>query len=214
MRRTTRLACVVPVLLALATLAPPAPAGGRVTGDLDRLVSWMTGSFSSEARAQRDTSFFDIRLHAVPIWLERSEGRWLYLEQARGDRLDRPYRQRVYHVSARPDGSFESAVFLLPGPLRFAGAWREPRRLDVLTPDSLTARAGCAVVLRFARGRFTGGTIGKECPSELRGAAYATSEVTVEKERMLTLDRGWDADGRQVWGSTAGPYEFRKVTGR
>ena len=55
--------------------------------------------------------------------------------------------------------------------------------------------------LRKQRDRFAGGTEGKGCASELRGAAYATSEVEILPDRMITLDRGWDAAGKQVWGS-------------
>jgi hypothetical protein len=179
--------------------------------ELDRLAAWLTGSFSSAAQAQRDTSFFDIRLHIVPIWKDRADARWFYVEQAAAGRQERPYRQRVYRLTRTADGWFESAVFSLNEPLRFAGAWKQQAPLAPLSPDSLSAREGCSVFLAQKRGRFTGGTRGNGCASDLRGAAYATSEVTIEKMRMLTLDRGWSADGKQAWGSTNGPYQFRRV---
>jgi CpeT protein len=214
MRRSICPAPTLFLLLALSALVPDARAAGGTAKDLDRLAAWMTGSFSSAAQAQRDTSFFDIRLHAARIWPERTDGHWLYLEQARGDRLEQPYRQRVYHLTARPDGDFQSAVFLLPAPRRFVGGWQDPARFAGLTPDSLEAREGCAVVLRAKGKRFAGGTVGKNCLSELRGASYATSEVIVEKDLLRSLDRGWDSQGQQAWGSTAGPYEFRRDRGR
>lgn len=172
----------------------------------------MTGSFSSAAQAARDSAFYDIRLHIVPIWTARADARWLYVEQATAAQGDRPYRQRVYRLTAPSDSTFESAVFTLPAPLCFAGAWRDSAPLAALTPDSLTLRAGCAVVLRkTAAGAYAGGTVGRDCASELRGAAAATSEVTITAERMISLDRGFDAAGKQVWGSTAGGYEFDRV---
>jgi hypothetical protein len=198
---------VAALALALALAAPAARGADR---DLDRLAAAMCGSFSSAAQAARDTSFFDIRLHIVPIWPERSDARWLYVEQATAERLERPYRQRIYRLRRFPDRRFESAVYTLPGPARFAGAWSDPARFAVLTPDSLSEREGCAVVLRKRGGRWVGGTEGRGCASDLRGAAYATSEAVIDRRGMRTLDRGWHEDGTQAWGSLNGPYEFVK----
>jgi hypothetical protein len=197
---------VASLVLALSLLASPAAAD-----DLDQLVQWMTGAFASTEQAARDTHFLDIRLHMAPIWPERTDGRWLYVEQASARALERPYRQRVYRVLRRADGRLVSEVFALPSPLRFAGAWREPARLAALTPDSLSLREGCAVVLARRGRRFEGGTEGRGCASDLRGAAYASSEVVVDAQGLTTLDRGYDAEGRQVWGSEHGAYAFRRV---
>lgn len=204
------------VLLTLGASLAQAPAAlaAAPDRDLDRLASWLAGSFSSEAQSRRDTSFFDIRVRIVPIWRERTDGRWFYVEQAAAGRIERPYRQRVYRLTRTADGSLESAVFALPEPLRFAGAWKLEAPLATLSPDSLSERTGCSVFLEWKDGRFTGGTRGKACASELRGAAYATSEVVVEADGMRTLDRGWDADDRQAWGSTRGAYEFSRVRDR
>jgi hypothetical protein len=152
-----------------------------------------------------------VRLVIVPIWRGRPDARWFYVEQAIAGREDRPYRQRVYRLMENEQGAFESAVFTLPDAARFAGAWREAEPLAGLTPDSLAERRGCSVFLRRDGSAYRGGTVGGACASELRGAAHATSEVTIERDRMITLDRGFDAEGRQAWGSTAGGYEFRRV---
>jgi CpeT protein len=93
---------------------------------LDRLVTWMTGSFSSQEQSQLDTAFFDIRLQMVQIWPERTDGRWLYVEQASALTLDRPYRQRIYRLFRRNDTTLVSAVYEIAEPLRLAGAWRTP----------------------------------------------------------------------------------------
>lgn len=204
-----------PAASALAASALAASAPAAFASDLSRLAACMTGSFSSFAQAQADSDYFDIRLEMAPIWSERSDAIWLYVEQARADHLDRPYRQRVYRLSARADGALVSEVYTLPSPLRFAGAFRQERPLAGLSPDSLTARAGCAIVLRsLPDGSFAGATEGRACPSNLRGAAYATSEVVIRPDGMVSWDRGFDAEGKQVWGATKGGYEFRKTAAR
>lgn len=198
-------------ILILATLvAALAVAGcGGPEHDIDLLTAWMTGSFGSGAQAAADSAYFDIRLEMVPIWTEREDARWLYVEQAVASAKDRPYRQRVYRVRQQADGSYESAVFALPEPEKYVGAWTGEAPLADLAPADLVVREGCAVTLRWeSAGRFAGSTPGRECVSTLRGAAYATSEVVVEPGRIESWDRGFDVDGQQVWGAEKGAYVF------
>lgn len=179
---------------------------------LDRLVSWMTGSFSSQEQASLDTHFLDIRLQMVQIWPERIDGRWLYVEQASAVSPDKPYRQRIYRLSRRNDTTLVSAVYEISDPLRLAGSWRLPSSLDFLAPDSLIPRLGCAVVFH-PRGdtAYIGSTVDKECLSDRGGADYATSEVKVTELGLVMWDRGWNWRGKQVWGAERGGYEFKKL---
>ena len=182
--------------------------------DFEILQSWMTGSFSSEQQAAADSNFFDIRLEMARIWPERHDGCWLYVEQAAAGHLDRPYRQRVYHLRYGDDGTFSSEIFSFAAPLRFAGAWREEAPLASLSPDSLAVRVGGAVILsRQPDGSFTGTTVDDNCQSSLRGATYATTEVRILADRLESWDRGFDAAGEQVWGATTGGYVFIRKSG-
>jgi hypothetical protein len=173
----------------------------------------MTGTFHSRDQHLADPeNYFDIRLVTVPIWTERADGPWLYVEQAAAEALDRPYRQRVYHLVAQPDGSVRSDIYALSEPLAFAGCWRTATPLADVAPKSLQLRDGCSVLLqRRADTSWTGSTIGTGCPSERGGAAYATSEVELTPTGMTALDRGFDTSGKQVWGATKGPYRFQKL---
>ena len=196
--------------------APSAPVGAPAEGladpDLRQLADWMIGSFSSQAQAAADSDYFDIRLQMVRIWPARQDACWLYIEQAMTGHEDRPYRQRVYRLTRATSDTLESAVFELKAPLRLAGLWRTPEKFDVLTPDSLVRREGCAIRLtRKGADAFVGSTLGRACLSTLRGASYATSEVVITPEGMTSWDRGFDASGKQVWGAVKGGYVFRKL---
>ncbi|MGD9546396.1 MAG: chromophore lyase CpcT/CpeT [Candidatus Krumholzibacteriia bacterium] len=210
MNRFTEILATALLLAALAGCA--STSAGRRSADLDVLVAWMTGSFSSGAQAETDPdNYYDIRLEMAPIWPGRTDGAWLYVEQAAASSLDRPYRQRVYRVHEVEPGLFASEVYELPDPAAAVGAWRDPARLAGLSPQDLVSREGCAVYLRRqSDGSFTGGTRDRECGSSLRGAAYATSEITLQGNRLESWDRGWDAAGVQVWGAEKGPYVFVK----
>ena len=201
-------------VIAMLMLVPGAAVLTGCQSDLRVLQSYMTGSFSSAEQHLSDPdNYHDIRLHMVPIWEHRADGPWLYVEQAAAQSPERPYRQRVYHLVANPDKTLESAVYELPGdPLRFAEAWRKPERLDELSPSDLVMREGCSITLRKAENKtFVGSTTGKGCSSTLRGANYATSEVVIEPNRLMSWDRGYDAEDRQVWGATKAGYVFVKT---
>ncbi len=213
--RVARFIMLSTVLLCGCRVAQPTSSRSPKPAEDDcrLLAAWLCGSFSSAAQHQADPeNFFDIRLHMMPIWPARTDGPWIYVEQAAAEKLDQPYRQRVYRLCPRSDGTIESIVYELPGdPLRFAGAWRDPSILDRLTPDQLILREGCSLILRRTAAKcFVGRTAGQDCASTLRGAAYATSEATVTPDELITWDRGYDAEGRQVWGATKGGYVFRR----
>lgn len=181
--------------------------------DLQVLQQRMTGLFSSRAQSLEDSSYYDIALHMEPIWPERKDGYWLYVEQAMARMLEKPYRQRIYHLTRQDKYTLVSKVFELPQPLRFAGAWKNKSLLSAITVDSLIDRQGCAIYLRKDdAGNFSGSTPGKACLSSLRGATYASSEVIIYADRLVSWDRGWDKDDKQVWGATKGGYRFVRIT--
>lgn len=179
--------------------------------DAHRAAVLLTGWFDSVDQAMADPkNFYPIRLILVPIWTDLKKGRWLYVEQASFESLQRPYRQRVQHVFLDQNSQIRSDVYLLPGiPQKYAGAWKNPSEsFKNLQPDDLTLREGCSVLLRSSGAGFVGGTLAEECSSTLGGASYATSEVELTEDLLISWDRGWDSEGNQVWGATREGYRF------
>lgn len=178
---------------------------------MEKLANLMIGVYDSRDQALADPeNYRDVTLHMVRIWPERRDGPWLYIEQALSTQIALPYRQRVYRLMPQGQGRIASEVYTLPEPaLKYAGAWRSRAALGELKPTDLTPRTGCAVVLRQTGPNiWAGSTVGRECPSELYGAAYATSEVVVTGTTLKSWDRGYDANGEQVWGAEKGGYVF------
>ena len=179
--------------------------------DTDILLSWMTGSFSSAEQALSDTNYYDIRLEMKQMWKERNDGPWIYVEQAVADYKDKPYRQRVYQLVPE-NNTIKSIVYTFDNPIRFAGDYKKKNPLNRLTPDSLKLRIGCTVYLKkISEDTFQGSTKDKDCESKLRGASYATSEVIIKSDRILSWDRGFDANDEHVWGAEKGGYVFLKI---
>ena len=201
-------------LFALAFLAalPLRAQTAAPSREIDELVAWLSGTFDSTEQAELDKDTQAVRMVTVtvPKSLLSFGAPVLYREQAAVDRLDRPYLQRFMRVEKDPGGAILVRLFELKDPIAAAGKWREASDLGLFGKNDVRERDGCLVTLRPVGDRFEGGTSGKRCVSSLRGAAYATSEVRIWRDRLETWDRGYDGDGKQVWGPSKGPYRFVK----
>ena len=189
----------------------PQPSKAEAVAEL------LIGDFSSADQARLDPEFREVVLHARRIWAgpDHPKGTgdavWLYVEQAMAEAQDKPYRQRVYRLQAQGDAVVSEVYALRADPLRWAGQWKDPWAFEAIGPEDLDERSGCAVVLRRVdEHSFLGSTVGGGCPSELKGAVYATSEVRLAADGMTSWDRGYDAAGKQEWGATQGAYRFER----
>jgi len=192
--------------------APPPPSA---EGELERLL---TGRFDSKDQAAQDKTYFEISLEVCRVDAPELGSRVLYVEQARVGSA--PYRQRLYVIEGRGPSVAVSRVFELKSLKGWAGACARPTA--TVTAAEAEEKAGCAVEMhRVANGflgatgdfRWNGSTFEKDpsgvkCPSDLNGASYASSTVTLEESEMVSWDRGYSAEEKQVWGATAGGYRF------
>jgi CpeT protein len=181
------------------------------SADLELLASWLAGSFTSAAPTEADPNTAAVDLHLAPIWQDRSDGPWRYLEQTLPDYPEHPYRQRVIELLEPTPGLVEIRFWTLPDPTAAVGAWRLDAPLPGLSPRDLDPRPGCAILVRRRDGVFEGSTVGTLCSSGLRGATYATSEIAVTADGLVSWDRGFAADGHQVWGHPDTGLVFDRV---
>jgi CpeT protein len=177
--------------------------------NLPDLYQMMQGHFDSSEQAGADKDFFAISLVMTPILPEISSGYWLYVEQAVAATAEKPYRQRAYFLHYGQDGSLVSEVFTLRNPELYVRGW-ETGSLKTIDPVQFEKREGCAVYLQKQGDVYVGGTRGKLCLSDLRGATYATSMVEIRDGVLTSWDQGFDANDKQVWGAVKGPYVFKK----
>ncbi len=180
---------------------------------LDLLKRYMVGSYSSAAQAARDTSYFNIELEMARIWLKEKDGVWLYVEQATAAKKEKPYRQRIYHLQQQNDSTFISTVCNLDSMHLLAGGYKDVARFSAIKPVEVKPLDGCALVLHWRNGHFVGSTHENDCKNAWGKATYATSEVSIGPDGMVSWDRGYDDTHTQVWGAERGGYEFvKKVT--
>jgi len=178
---------------------------------LKQLVKYMSGSFNSYQQSQNDSSYFDVSLEMAPIWKKDKETKWLYVEQAITQNKNKPYRQRVYGITQTGENEFVSTVYLIANEEDYIGAYKKAKkRFKNLTSKELEEKEGCHILLTYNGNVYEGKTGGSSCPSQLRGASYATSEVKIHSNKLKSWDRGFSKDGKQVWGAEKGAYIFDK----
>ena len=174
---------------------------------LPELFALMQGSFNSEIQSQVDSTYMNIALHMYPIW--KDKGNYLYVEQALNTKQDQPYRQRIYEVTQLNDSMFSSAIYTIANDSLWIGKWKTPQAFDTLSMDSVTKKEGCEVILKRIQPNYYKGETGeKTCESSLYGASYATSEVEILEDKIISWDRGFDAKGNHIWGAEKGGYIF------
>ncbi len=179
--------------------------------ELQLVAGWMSGDFSNQAQHERDSSYEFMRLHVRPIWPKDKANRWFYVEQAAAAAPDKPLRQQVYKLERLDFMTLLLKVYTLPEPASYAGAYQDSTRFEKLKPATLLLREGCSVYLQKRKdGTYGGGTREKGCASDVQGAAYVTSLVIVKEQMLRNWERGFNAQGEQVWGTVNGGYDMVK----
>ena len=173
------------------------------------LTARLTGTLSSAIQAERTEDYRDIRLQSCNVAAPGLGSTVLYVEQAVATALDKPYRQRLYVLEEIDETTIRSSIYTLTDPAAAVGLCDETRRQS-FHPSDASLREGCEVDMNFDGTVFRGETAPEACPSSLRGATHATVAVTVTATGLDSWDRGWNAEGEQVWGAQDGPYEFRR----
>ena len=200
-------------ILLLAATQVQANANSASSAAVERLAAQLTGTFSNAEQATGSKHYPHVVLHVVRIWPERHDGPWLYAEQALAEAIDQPYRQHLYQIAAGDDGGLALHTFTLLDPIAATGAWRQPAPLDALGRKApIPAQPSCTLYFQEMPDQsFVGTTRGNGCLSNLRGASYATSELTAAADGLTLWERGFTASGRQVWGPSAGGYRLKRL---
>ena len=188
----------------------PSSEEQTTSNHLSELFTLMQGSYNSETQSQVDSTYYNISLHMYPIW--KDKGNFLYVEQALNSKQDKPYRQRIYEVTQLNDSVYSSAIYTIEHDSLWIGKWKTPEAFDALSMNDVSKKEGCEVLLqRLEPNLYQGETGEKTCESTLYGASYATSEVEIMEDKIISWDRGFDDKGDHIWGAEKGGYIFIKL---
>lgn len=201
------------VIIAAGLLAAPGSAAAEDAAL--ELLSLSTGSWTS--RDQSSAPGYDwVESETVRILTERVDGVWLYQENAMlaasADEAPgpgakaQPYFQVVIQLRSLGPGEVLATTYRLAGPEAASGArgiWASPGR--AFDPGWIGETACMNRMHRVAEG-FWQGTA--ECPNTYKGAVKVDSRSIRTRAAYVNWDRGFDAEGRLVWGPATGGYVF------
>ena len=153
----------------------------------------------------------DIVLGIAPVYVIGMDNT-IYVEMARGDGLNRPYRHLIWRLNKIKGEwhvhsyEFRRSKGIIPSAF---GLWATPSAFPVFNADDLVATMD--IPLKGEAGVYTGSTRVPYATS-VGGAVEMTSSITLAADRIEVADRGFDASGKQVWGPAEGQsYAFAKA---
>lgn len=180
------------------------------------VVSHLDGAMDTSAQANTNPKAPNVRITSCKVKVEDAASTnrpqtFLYQEQALSQKLNQPYRQRFLRIAPSADGrSVESAVYKPPTPKAWIGLCSKPATERIVTFSDI-GKSTCSVFLQRQGDKYVGETKAGGCPSDWKGATRITNYIVLHQAGMDTLDRGFDAAGKQIWGATGEPYQFRWV---
>ena len=207
----------VAIALAPALLNLPVQANPALEAQAEEIVSYLVGQMDTSAQAATNEIPAAVRMTTCAIQVEPSEGNtrdaqgiYLYQEQALMAQLDQPYRQRFLQIVPHElSQSVRSHSFKPLDAAAWVGLCEQPEANRVV-PAAELGESVCDVFLRPTASGYLGRTPIGGCPADVRGAVRITNQIQLSDQGMNTWDRGYDAEGNQVWGAEDTPYRFRR----
>lgn len=205
---------------ATAPAAQPAAAPAKPwapkwsSPELQKIGEMLIGSWKSGSVAQADSASArtELQMHIAPI-VATDLTDTLYVEIARTDSGWRPYRQAMFQLYSYKGGvrlrTYEITSSPKISPV-LTGLWLAPELLPELKRDDLIATID--IDLKPSADGYTGKSP-YAYPTGAGGAVEMISEFTIGKNTLSSVDRGYDANGKIVWGSGENEkYTFSRFT--
>lgn len=179
---------------------------------VQNVVNYLVGEMNTTAQAAENPKIAKVQMTTCEVSFPNSANSvYLYQEQAIIDQLNQPYRQRFLQIKPGADGrSIESKSYKPQNAhnlINFCNKSLTQRQLK----QSDLGESVCTVILTPIEGGYLGETPPAGCPTTARGAVRITNTIILRPDGMDTSDRGYDANGRQIWGARDNFYQFRRV---
>jgi hypothetical protein len=177
----------------------------------NKFISYVSGHLTNENQNILDPKNFPLvvaeHCGVAVVNSTSSEPQMGFLYQI-GEKPNR--RRMVFTVSLRPDGTLDLASRrILDGAKIATDLCQESADKRVISEESLKPST-CHVYYQYdgTEGIFRGSTPPEGCPSTFMGAVVMHVKEVVSDGRLEIEERWLDASGKQVAGSTAGPYVY------
>jgi hypothetical protein len=215
--------CTIALLISLSAMAGIYPAqaqpGTVPTKSLEQqaqdVAALLEGQMVTSAESMENSEAPRIRMTTCRIQITNANAApgsiFLYQEQALTNNLSKPYRQRFLQISPSPaTQSVRSLSFRPTTAATFAGLCNKPLAERTLKLSDLGTYV-CSVFLKPSGNTYIGNTPINGCPANYRGAVRITNRIELTPTGMNTWDRGFDANGQQVWGAKTEAYQYHRM---
>ena len=174
------------------------------------LKQWLVGVHRSTNDVIRGREV-NIGLQVLPIWQDRVDGEWLYVEGRIIGSPRKPFRQRILQLVATPNGLIRLYSYSIPRASDFAGAYYSPQVLTSLTQSQLSISNNCELLIELkVTNTFVGETDTDSCMMKT-GIPVMTNFFAVSAVNISFLDGGYNKFGQLVSGRFDVPVTFLKI---
>ncbi|RMF22631.1 MAG: chorismate mutase [Cyanobacteria bacterium J083] len=196
-------------LLTHQTIAEMSVAA-HIQAVVNHLVGKMDTSRQAIANPQRaNVQMTTCRVNVKDKDKQNSLTQYLYQEQAIVGKLNQPYRQRFLAITPGKNPSEIISFSYKPNnPAQWINFCQVPLPQRNLTTD-LLGESVCRVILKPLINVYIGVTPPEGCPTTARGAVKITNRILLHAQGMDTWDRGFDKEGKLVFGAKDEAYQFR-----
>ncbi len=201
--------------LAVAIPALAKPVDPPLDQQVEEVASYLEGIMSTADQAATVPNAPDVQMTTCRISLADSQPAsnivFLYQEQALAGKLAKPYRQRFLQLSPSPySQSIRSLSYRPNDPTVFINFCNKPLKERAVRLQKLGSPVCSVFLKRSSDATYIGNTPVDGCPAHFRGAVRITNQIVLSKTGMNTWDRGYDGNGKQVWGAKAEAYQYKK----
>jgi hypothetical protein len=183
-----------------------APQAAKFADDeMTQVAAALTGSWKCSINGSPD-----VVISISPV-VSKDMPDLLYAEVARGDALDRPYRQAIWQLHRVKDKlRLKTMEFRRERGemLSASGLWAAPDQFPSFGSDDVITTLDIDLT---KTGNAWKGKTPHSYPTSMGGAVEMTSDISISPTEFITNDRGTDASGKEVWpvGAPNG-YKFTK----
>ena len=205
-------------LLAVVACENEAARKNKVSeAQLNQLVHWLPGSYDN--RAQRAADLKAGRAPHAPVALEVVAvdslmlGDHVFYEQRTDDDASGHVKeQRLYSVSLA-GGRIVQTVWSLKEPRRWVNGTKDPELFTALQPPDVKQLNGCEIRWEVVEGKLTGKGDREKChvPAPEGGVPAAVeTHLVLDHDGLDWGERGFDPDGKPIYGAENDPLLFRR----
>lgn len=176
-----------------------------VSPALQSLADYMTGSFVGLVSSGADGGKTERKIESWPIWTDRKDALWLYLDEKEGTSPARQIDECILRLTELRPGILAGEFFQLPAPPVAPGRLRSVDYFSSITPAALSLRDGCAMSFRRTTDTvFSGQSTGTGCSAAMSSGAYLSREFVLTPSSIERQDRTFDRSGKEL-SATATP---------